>query len=81
MNKVMAHLSSHCYIPRSSAIIQQFACRLQLCLTRFYMSPLSLGDELRAQQELDLVKSIRRKLAKFISQRQWRHVKTSETQL
>ena len=65
MNKVMAHLSSHCHMPRSSPIIQQFASRLQSCLTRLFMTSLSVGDELRARQEFNLVKSIRRKLAKF----------------
>ena len=64
MTKVKNHLSNHCHIPRLSPIIQQFASRLQCCLTRLFMIPLSVKDELRARQELDLVKCIRRKLVK-----------------
>ncbi len=61
----MIHLSNHCHMPRLSPIIQQFSSRLQLCLTRLAMTPLSVKDELRARQELCLVNSIRRKLAKL----------------
>ena len=64
MNKVMAHLSSHCHMPRSLAIIKQFALHLQLCLTRFFMTSLSVEDELRAQYEFCLAQSIQRKLKK-----------------
>ena len=65
MNKVISHLFNYCHIPRQSPIIQQFASRLQLYLIRIYMTPLSVTDEIRARQELNLVKSIRRKLAKM----------------
>ena len=65
MKKIVEHLSTHCRSLRStSPLFKQFSQRLHACLTLRYMTPLPRIDQLRAKQEREIVKSIRRKLKK-----------------
>jgi len=48
----------------SSSLFKQFSQRLHACLTLRYMTPLPYMDQIRAKQEREIVKSIRRKLKK-----------------
>ena len=52
-------------IPSTASIFNKYADRLRTEMLQCYLTPLSLIDQLRARRELKIVKSIRRKLAKY----------------
>lgn len=62
MEKSASYLWDKYRIGPTSSHFKQFSQRVQACLTRHYITPLPFRDRIRAQQELNTVKSIRRKL-------------------
>ncbi|CAM4819703.1 unnamed protein product [Rotaria magnacalcarata] len=61
----MSNLTDLPKIPQRSPLYTFYSDRLRSYLTTSYMTPLPLKDQIRALQELKLVKSIRRKLKKY----------------
>ncbi|CAF4506853.1 unnamed protein product [Rotaria socialis] len=65
MTKIKESLSKTCpSLPSTSPLFKQFSQRLHACLTFHYMAPLPYMDQIRAKQEREIVKSIRRKSKK-----------------
>ena len=65
MKQIVEHLPTQCRsLPATSPLFKQFSQRLHACLTHRYMTPLPHGDQRRAKQEREVVKTIRCKLKK-----------------
>jgi hypothetical protein len=65
MNKITKNLPPSCpSIQSTSGLFKQFSQRVRAWLTLRYMTPLSFIDQVRAQREFNIVKSILRKLKK-----------------
>jgi phosphotransacetylase len=64
MSKITPYVGRYYHISSRSPIIKQLSARLTARLTRRYLATLSYVDAQRARKELELVKSIRRKLKK-----------------
>jgi hypothetical protein len=65
MKKIVKNLSKTCpSLPSTLPLFKQFSQRLHACLTLRYMTPLPYMDQIRAKQEREIVKSVRRKLKK-----------------
>jgi hypothetical protein len=63
-NKVTEQLTKYCRRAPPKAMLDRYAELLENRLRLRFMAPLSFADQMRAQREYDLVKSIRGKLRK-----------------
>lgn len=61
---MFSYLSDHCHIPRRAPVLNELSLQLKVCLSRCYMKPLSIYDEIRARREHHLVRAIWHKLKK-----------------
>lgn len=64
MKKMTSFLQDHCHVPSNASIIKILSKDLNEQLISCHISPLSMYDDSRAHQELNMVRSIRRKLKK-----------------
>ena len=65
MKKTIEYLTKTCpSLPSTSPLFKRFSQRLHACLTVRYMTLLPYMDQIRAKQERQMIKSIRRKLKK-----------------
>ena len=64
MKKMTSFLQDHCYVPSNASIIKMLSKNLKEQLVLSHMAPLSIYDDTRAHEELNIVRSIRRKLNK-----------------
>ena len=65
LKNYMADIRGRPRMPQTLPLYKLYSDRLQAYLTLRYMTPLPLKDQLRARRELNIVKSIRRKLIKY----------------
>ncbi|CAF1427583.1 unnamed protein product [Rotaria sordida] len=65
ISKVKDYLATYHRIDRTLPIYDIYSENLQYCLDVRYMTPLSISDQIRAQREKNIVKSIHQKLKKY----------------